>query len=476
MRFVAYLFALLALVQGQIAAAQQWTTSERTPTWSASPVIGDGVDRHPEVSTSAQGGDPPALAYEPAAIDENGLYTRTQWFGGTPNYNTSATSPKARFTCNGTHFGLDDPIVNFGVDAAHYHKFVGNKSTNRDSTYTTLRNNPASACAGGPTNATGYWVTALMYEIEPGVFVPVWSNSVTFYYTINNTTMSPALYRLLRGLAFIGGVDPADRLNTERLNEIPDGAGWLKTRRYNGWNGWGCYSGSTHIPPAVGNTADQNSQSGFVRQLVNEDGSDPWDGACEGADKKLIASMSAPSCWDGYNLTSPDGRDHFRYPIFQASNQTPSAEICPTGWWKVPHFEVKEVFPNGRAGGINGHAWRSKLHLTSDRMDPNPANWHPRGSTYHFDWMNGWDSVVIATWLNKCVGVAIDGAAGTTADCDDSTISSTQKLIVTGSSPDPSLSNDPVVTLHDYANAPSKDAFGPVEEGTEVDMTIEHNH
>lgn len=467
MRLQLVILAALLLPAAPINA-QLWTTRERTVSWVTSPATGDGVDRHPEVAAAAQGGDPPALAYEPAPIDENGLYTRSQWFGGTPQFRTTV-SPKFRITCNFSHFGFFDPIMYPGqTNVGHHHTYIGNKHTDENSSYTSLRNSPASTCSGGPVNGTAYWEPSLMYESATGVFVPVKPNVVSFYYTIGSHAVAAQLYRLLRGLAFIGGVDPMDRLNTARLGEIPDGRGWLKTRRYNGWNGWGCYNGGRLIQPAAGNTADPNPQQpGLVRQLVNADGSDPWSGACENAGYILIASVGAPQCWDGYNLTSPNGRDHFRYHIFKSSNQAPGAEVCPDGWWRVPAFEAKSEFANARPG-LSGHAWRSRLHLSSDRMDPNPANWHPRGSTFHFDWMHGWDTVVMNTWLVNCTGVSINGTAGDGHDCNDSTISPTQKLLL-GASPDTSLSNSPVVNVNvDYSAGPSRDAVGPVETGTTV--------
>ena len=479
-----FLAAIALVVVAQTAQAQSWTTSERKPRWVASPDIGDGVDRHPEVSTAAQGGDPPALAYEPAAIDENGNYTRSAWLNPPtlPAHRFDDGAAKFRITCNDAFYGSADPIIAFGKEAPHHHTFIGNMGVYenggieavRTATYKDLREHPKSSCSGGPLNATLYWEPTLFYERADGVNVPVRPNVVSFYYTLSYAHTGH-MYRLLRGLAFIGGVDPADRLNTERLAEIPNGQGWLKTRRYNGWGGWGCYNRGTVIPLAVGNDADANGAN-FARQLVNDDGSDPWGGACENPAYLLIASNGAPSCWDGHNLTSPNGRDHFRYSIMQTQDQNPTHQRCPDGWWQVPHFEVKSEFPNGRAGGPAGHAWRSRLHLSSDRMDPDPTNWHPRGSTFHFDWMNGWDSVIQQTWQIHCAGVAIDGTPGNPLTCNDSTISATEKMRSGGASPDPGLSNDPVITFHSYFDDPDKDAFGPVEERTDADATAEHDH
>jgi hypothetical protein len=109
-------------------------------------------------------------------------------------------------------------------------------------------------------------------------------------------------------------------------------------------------------------------------------------------------------------------------------------------------------------------------------MDPDPGNWHPQGSTFHFDWMNGWDSVVQASWHDKCTGTDQNGDTGEPLTCGNSTISATQRMFVTEASPDDTLSHDPLITFHDYSEGASKDAFGPVEDGTTVDATVGHDH
>ncbi len=460
-------------------AAQEWNTGPQTPSWTLTPTVGDGVDRFDEVSTAEQGGDPPALAFEPEPIDEDGNYTRTAWYGGTPS-RSDQTEAKFRIHCDFSHFGFFDPILYPGeARAGHHHTFIGNKATDQNSDYTALREAPASTCSGGPTNATAYWEPTLFFEMEPGkaIYAPVKPNVVIFYYTFSPYSATERLYRIPRGLAFIGGVDPMDRLNIARLAEIPDGVNWEKTsRRYNGWLGWSCHpsGGGNAVTLAGGNTADASSAT-YARQLVNADGSDPWDGACEGTDKDIYANINAPGCWDGKNLASPNGRDHFRYEIH--SNQTGRSDYCPDKWWVLPHFEAKTMFPNGHEGlGVSGHAWRSRLFLSSDRMSSDPDDWHPRGSTFHFDWMNGWDSVVQEIWQRECVGVAQDGVPGNPLTCDNSTISADLKL-ATGTSPDPSLSNDPIFSVFNRAATPARETFGPLETGTVVSITAgHHNH
>lgn len=446
--------------------AGSWTTSARIATWAVPPVIGDG--------SNAQGGDPPVLAYEPTEVGEGANYVREDWLTGEATQRGDNGEAKFRITCSMGFMAEADPLLFPGEGHhGHHHTFIGNIGLFENlgieglasADYTSLRNNPKSSCSGGPLNATLYWEPTLFFEHPSGLHVPMKPNVVSFYYTLQYENVVE-MYRLLRGLTFIGGVDPSDRLNTARLAEIPDGQGWDKTRRYNGWGGWVL----THptlgdIPLDPSNTADYNPQSGAVRQLVNADGSDPWGGAGEDPECVLIASNNSPSAWDGHNLTSPNGRDHFRYPIRKGDNSY--NDVGPQGWWKVPHFEVKTEFASSHAAsGLTGHAFRSKLYLSSDRHGLIEENWHPRGSTFHFDWMYGWDDEIINKWQHFCTGTTIDGVPGDPMTCGNSTISPTERMLVLEASPDPTMSHDPVITFKDYANEPSREAFWPPEAGT----------
>ena len=439
------------------------------PTWSVPPVLGDG--------STAQGGTPPFAANEPAAIDEAGNYTRSQWLAG--DFIDRFDNGEAKFRISAAHgfFGAVDPIVYPGqVGTSHYHEFVGNiglfenggLAAVANADYAALRNNPKSTATGGPLNATLYWSPALFVEID-GVLWPVKANVVTFYYT-NDYADVAKLVRLHRGFSFIGGVNPMDRFNTAFRNSLPDtdlggGEKWDKTQRYNGWNGWQFVVDGVAVPLAAGNTADAFNSTN-ARQLVNDDGSDPWGGAAEDPDGILISSLNAPAGWDGINPSSPTGRTHVSYAI--RSDQNTYRDVVPQGWFKVPHFEAKHEFPGSRPG-LSGHAYRSKLSLSSDN---HMGVSNPRGSTMHFDWLGAWDSIIQHTWHSECNGITQDGVPGNPLTCNTSTISATQRMLVGEASPDPTMSLDPVLTFHNYNIGASKNAFGPLPPGTRVSGTV----
>jgi len=487
-----YLLALAAILAASPLSAQEWTTAPRPVVWVDNPTIGDGIDRLGEGSTVTQGGTPPAYEFEPVTPNEDGPapYVRNDWISPSAQY-TASTQPKFRISCNVASFGLFDPVVYPGIPGAgHHHTFIGARDgVDVNTTSERLRTvTIGSTCSGGPLNKTLYWEPTLFFEQAPGVLRPLKPNVVSFYYTMPSQAFVEKLTRLPMGLQFIGGVNPDDPTNANRLAEIPNGQGWLKTRRYDGWGGWGCFNNGTIVPQTA--SEDPGDGSGlYSRVLVNADGSDPWEGQCENPNFSLIANAVAPTCWDGYNLKAgvgptsvTAGRDHFRYPIYKATNQNPDAQLCPNGWWKVPSFEIKTEFANGRPG-IAGHAWRSKLFFSSDRMGSNPANWRSRGSTFHFDWLNGWDTVILETWQRQCLGMTVKGIPGADGlnglgkgnDCNTSTISATQQL-KQGVPPVAGLSNNPIITFHNYAVGPTKNAFGPIEDGTVVSGTVNHAH
>lgn len=450
---IRYLLTLLALLASPVAA-QEWQTGPQTPSYPGGAeneytgVVGDG--------STTQGGTPPATAFEPADIPSTGI-TVEDWItsSGTVR-STGGAEHKARFTCESSHEKQEDPIIFPGMaKSGHRHRFIGNKGGGKDSNYSTLRADLRSTCAGGPLNPTLYWATAVLKLLPSGWEGSLKSDNTIFYY-VHNATESPKRTRLFNGLAFIIGVNPEDPTDAPRKAEVPPGFAYIT----NGFDGWSCLNedgGSS-----IDTVDDQPNSPSFIL----EGGGDPWGGACT-AGKILEASATAPPCWDGKNLTSPNGRDHFRYLIRHINS---GKAVCPDGWWQVPAFVVKERFTH------NGFADYGTWFLSSDRHGLDEENWALPGSTYHADWMNGWDPEILKTWLVNCTGIKIGATEGNGADCDYGTISATQRLLSDSPSPDPTKSNDPIVNLgNTYYNDPNNVRFFPIPEGTKGPFTI-HSH
>jgi hypothetical protein len=260
---------------------------------------------------------------------------------------------------------------------------------------------------------------------------------------------------LLNGLAFIGGVDPDDPTEAARKAEIPAGFQFMT----NGFAGWECRSPTTVIIKAFGNADSYPA-------LEAPEGGDPWEGRCA-AGNDMYAAVNAPDCWDGHNLTAPNGRDHFRYKIRHVNSGLP---VCPIGWWQVPSFETKTKFSH------NGWADYSRWYLASDRMHPNPANWRRRGSTMHFDWMNGWDAVILDEWLINCTGIKIGARPGNPHDCDYSTINVGRRLLSDSVPPDGSMPGHLVDIQTRYFDKPNSKRFFPIKAGTKGAYYVPHAH
>jgi hypothetical protein len=78
--------------------------------------------------------------------------------------------------------------------------------------------------------------------------------------------------------------------------------------------------------------------------------------------------------------------------------------------------------------------------------------------------------------LQECSGITINGVAGSGAGCDYSTIGIGERLLSDSASPDPTKSNDPIVTLnHTYWNDSPTVRYFPIPDGTKGPFTI-HSH
>lgn len=458
-----------------------WKLGPRPRIWVENPTVGDG--------STPNGGVPPALAYEFAPIDEVG-YTRADWLSDqnivrAPIVGDTAAigGGKFRITLQHGFFATFDPIVMPGMRGlAHLHEFKGNLGVNENSTWQSMRRNPGSNNFGGPLNSSAYWAPAMLF-LDPatGLYWPMKSLYSALYYNLQALADPVKTFRLMRGIEIIGGVNPADRFNTARLAELPSfmaketwsgtpGASVMSgSNRYDGWLGWQIFDPATQssIPVHASSDADINPTSGLPRQLVNSDGSDPWNGAAENPECILIAQVLQPPFWNGWDPTSPNGRDHLSYGGSRIGYGNPMDAVGPDGFWLLPHVENKDFFPNGR-NGLSGHAFRQLLWWSSDLFDMAGGLWptpRPNGSTTHFDLIPNWDDQILTGptgWQQRCPGITINGVAGAAGECDFGTINATQRLIsgVRPAGYGPEMSPSPILQISDTAPPATVDGCG----------------
>ena len=108
--------------------------------------------------------------------------------------------------------------------------------------------------------------------------------------------------------------------------------------------------------------------------------------------------VTAPTCWDGKNLDSPNHRDHVSYMSFNGSTGLYS---CPTTHPMVlPAFQLGAWFRVDENLGT----W----HLSSDEMMPGTVP----GTTFHADWFGGWDNQVQSMWTDNCINKLLNCSGG----------------------------------------------------------------
>jgi hypothetical protein len=148
---------------------------------------------------------------------------------------------------------MDDPIVFPGESgASHLHDFFGNRSTDADSTYRSMRDGSTTCSFSADTS--GYWSPALLDRRGDAVT----PRNVAAYYLARSSVVAPP-----RNLRMIAGGD------TDDLSIA----------------GYACGEGSatSSVPTDCGS-------------------------------KLLKAVIVFPSCWNGQDLDSRDHRSHMAYP------------------------------------------------------------------------------------------------------------------------------------------------------------------
>lgn len=278
-----------------------------------------------------------------------------------------------RFICNVSHEAYDDPIVYPGQPGkSHLHEFFGNTKANANSTYVSLRTTGSSTC-NSPLNRSAYWMPAMLN----GKGKVVRPDYVSIYYKRMAATdpncqkQAKACVDLPRGLRFVFGY------NMLNPAAIPTGAAYF--------NCDGPTATPGHYPDIV--TAAKNCPAGNM----------------------LGAIISAPDCWDGKNLDSPDHRSHVAY----GSYGDWGFFKCPVDYpFVIPTFTMGVWYTTDDDLDRSG-VWDSSKptwSLSSDSM-PGMAKMRP-GSTFHADWFGAWDDSIMKTWADNCVNKLLNCSGG----------------------------------------------------------------
>jgi hypothetical protein len=283
-----------------------------------------------------------------------------------------------RFICNAAHVAKADPIVYPGQPGkGHLHQFFGNTATDANSTYESLRKTGQSTC-NSPLNRSAYWMPAMMN----GNGQVVRPDYVQIYYKrrpISDPNCDPKksataqgiCVNLPRGLRFIFGYDmltakaPTGKLRFSCLDA----------------KGIAAYSGGADIVSAA---------TGCV------------------VGGKFEASITAPDCWDGKNLDSPNHRDHMSYGSYGGWGYLKCPDTHP---YVVPTFVLAAFYTVDADLNTSG-TWDGTLkswHLSSDDMSGMAMK---PGSTFHTDWFGAWDDTVMQMWTDNCINKLLNCSGG----------------------------------------------------------------
>jgi hypothetical protein len=179
----------------------------------------------------------------------------------------SVRVPEFNASCLYSHSHPDDPIVFPGMaGASHMHSFIGNTSTNADTTTDTLLRNAGTSCRPAQ-DLSAYWIPSLNERgrvVEP--------KDVVVYYgsRLNNpapTVPFPQGFRMIAGDARLQAPTPAGSVN-QFYCAGPGGE--------------------------IGRSADGN-----------------WPRCAPTAN--LMFQLVFPDCWDGQHLDSPTHKAHVAY-------------------------------------------------------------------------------------------------------------------------------------------------------------------
>jgi len=273
----------------------------------------------------------------------------------------------------------DDPIVYPGQPGrSHLHQFYGNTKADAYSTYRTLRTSGDSTCMS-PLNRSAYWMPAML-DGRGNVVRP---DYVTIYYKrrpASDPKCDPAkdpkaqgiCVPLPNGLKFVFGRD--------MMNPAAPSTG----TPYFNCDGPGAIPGK--YPDLV--TAAKNCPTGA----------------------RLGAVLSAPGCWDGKNLDSPDHRSHVSFGSYGNWGYLK----CPaTHPYVIPQFTMGAWYTVDDTLDRSG-TWEAgkttTWHLSSDAMPGMPLS-RP-GSTLHADWWGAWDNTVMAMWMDNCINKMLNCSGG----------------------------------------------------------------
>ncbi|WP_028045326.1 DUF1996 domain-containing protein [Cellulomonas sp. URHE0023] len=208
-----------------------------------------------------------------------------------PGADTTVTHHEFQANCTPTHTLPDDPIVFPGqAGASHSHTFMGNRSTNAQTTAASLVANGTTTSCTVPQDRSAYWFPTLL---KGGTQV-VSPSAQTIYYK-------------------------AGILDYAKVQPFPAGLRFV-------------------VGSMLATQSEFQNAPGHVEGFECGNLSFQWDiPAYCAPGSELNVRYQAPSCWNGVDLDSANHKSHMAYPV--------NGE-CPAGYpVPVPMIEFKLSWP-----------------------------------------------------------------------------------------------------------------------------------
>jgi hypothetical protein len=317
------------------------------------------------MATAPAGATPEALPYE--------LSVREGMASSDPNLVPAhdVTDPRDdgtgafRTHCLETHQLFDDPLVApRQPGAAHHHVFIGNPTADAYSTIESLQHATSTACDGGTLNRSAYWVPALfdargerIEYVDPLIYY-----KTGYHLPIESIVAPPAGLRMIAGNARAAA---------------PQSVDIVKFR---------CESWTTDEPQFE--PGDPHDHVPYLPDCALDD----------------IVEMRLvfPQCWDGVHLSAPDNQSHMAYPRQAIAPITGTGSCPPSHPIAIPEISYNfHVYVTEETGPPS--SWRFSSSM-------NPAA--PGGTSFHGDWMNGWDEATMQTIVENCLHGALECGVG----------------------------------------------------------------
>ncbi len=268
-----------------------------------------------------------------------------------------------RHRCDYSHMNYDDSVLYYNQPgAAHLHTYFGNTGTRASSTSNSLLSSGNSTCAGGTFNRSAYWVpsmidTASGQPIRPSDPRTIYHSDLEIYYKL--------------GYQGVGYQD---------VIPFPNGLQMIAGNPGNAT----APTSNTH----VNYWCENNSQM----DRINRGASMP---ICNQG-QILTMEINFPQCWNGVNLTTPNGRSHLAYGTWQPGNVQTSVG-CPSS--HPVGLPSIEMFVRYRVNSGNTANWR----LSSDNYTNGPG-----GYSGHADYVFAWQAGAFQTVVDRCYRTLFD--------------------------------------------------------------------